>query len=405
MNASQGLRLRFGRSGVSVGSGSSVLSLGLVAVGYGGRLRPLGAVSPRHRGNRVWYPRGVVDEWYVNGPLGLEQGFTVPRRLAGGGGPLRLSLAAGGGLRAALSDTGGVAFKRGGGAATLRYRGLLASDARNARLPAWWSVRAGSVEIWVDDRGARYPVLIDPFVQQGPKLVGSGAVGSANEGWSVALSADGDTALIGGPSNDNGAGAAWVFTRSGSTWSQQGSKLVGTGASGHANQGWSVALSGDGNTAVIGGPFDNNDTGAAWVFVRSGSTWSQQGSKLVGTGAVFAGPAPAVEQGRSVALSADGNTALIGGPFDNGDTGAVWVFTRSGSTWSQQGSKLVGTGAIGPAVQGQSVALSGDGITALIGGPGDNGSAGAAWVFTFSGSTWSQQGSKLVGTGAIGTAV
>ena len=70
----------------------------------------------------------------------------------------------------------------------------------------------------------------------------------------MALSADGNTALIGGPSDNGGVGAAWVFTRSGSTWTQQGAKLVGTGAVGHAGQGWSVALSADGNTALVGGP-------------------------------------------------------------------------------------------------------------------------------------------------------
>jgi hypothetical protein len=82
-----------------------------------------------------------------------------------------------------------------------------------------------------------------------------------------------------------------------------------------------------------------------------------------------------------VALSGDGNTALVGGLQDNGGVGAVWVFTRSGTTWTQQGSKLVGTGAVGNAEQGISVALSGDGNTALIGGFYDKQYVGAAWVF------------------------
>ena len=109
----------------------------------------------------------------------------------------------------------------------------------------------------------------------------------------MALSGDGNTALVGGfgdTHGDNSVGAAWVFTRSGTTWTQQGAKLVGTGAAGDADQGTSVALSGDGNTALVGGPSDNthgyNSVGAAWVFTRSGKTWTQQGRKLVGTGAV-----------------------------------------------------------------------------------------------------------------------
>ena len=92
------------------------------------------------------------------------------------------------------------------------------------------------------------------FVQQGPKLVGTGAVGDADQGFSVAVSADGNTAIVGGPKDNAAAGAAWVFTRSGGVWSQQGSKLVGTGAVGAAAQGCSVALSADGNTAIVGGP-------------------------------------------------------------------------------------------------------------------------------------------------------
>jgi hypothetical protein len=159
-------------------------------------------------------------------------------------------------------------------------------------------------------------------------------------------------------------------------WSQQGSKLVGTGAVGSAHQGQSVALSADGNTAVVGGNGDDSVAGAAWVYTRSGGVWSQQGTKLVGAGAVGS-----AVQGQSVALSADGNTAVVGGNGDNGAAGAAWVYTRSGGVWSQQGSKLVGTGAVGSAHQGQSVALSADGSTAIVGGYSDNGAAGAAWVF------------------------
>jgi hypothetical protein len=93
--------------------------------------------------------------------------------------------------------------------------------------------------------------------------------------------------------------------------------------------------------------------------------FTQQGSKLVGTGAIYGGHG--ATQGNAVALSTDGNTALVGGNNDNNEVGAVWVFTRSGGVWSQQGSKLVGTGATGNAQQGQSVALSADGNTALVG--------------------------------------
>src|SRR5262249_32671739 len=160
--------------------------------------------------------------------------------------------------------------------ATLRYGNLLATDARGRVLRSWLQLDKGHVLIRVADRGATYPLRIDPLIQQGDKLTGAGGIGTGRGGYTVALSADGDTALIGGRYGISGAGAAWVFTRSGSTWTQQGGKLVGTGHTGegelgHISEGEfgvSVALSGDGDTALIGAPGDDNETGAAWVFTR-----------------------------------------------------------------------------------------------------------------------------------------
>src|SRR5580704_1008365 len=118
------------------------------------------------------------------------------------------------------------------------------------------------------------------FTQQGNKLVGSGAVGDAEQGYSVAVSADGNTAIVAGTGDTGGSGAAWIFTRSNGAWSQQGNKLVGTGNVGLAIQGFAVAISGDGNTAIMGGYADNSGAGAAWVFTRNNGVWSQQGGKL-----------------------------------------------------------------------------------------------------------------------------
>ncbi len=244
-----------------------------------------------------------------------------------------------------------------------------------------------------------YTRIADSWSQQGSKLVGSGAVGSAAQGWSVGISADGNTVIVGGLWDSSYTGAAWVFTRSGGVWSQQGGKLVGSGAVGAAYQGYSVAISADGNTAIVGGVGDDGFAGAAWVFERSGGVWSQQGSKLVGTGA-----SGAASQGYSAAISADGNTAIVGGYADGSYTGAAWVFARSAGVWSQQGSKLVGAGAVGFAAQGWSVAISSDGATAVVGGPSDDSKSGAAWVYTRGADGWRQEGEKLVGAGAVGAA-
>jgi hypothetical protein len=168
----------------------------------------------------------------------------------------------------------------------------------------------------------------------------------------------------------------WVFTRSASTW-KQGPKLTAKGASpkglpgfGFGKFGYSVALSANGNTALIGGL----GLEAAWVFTRSGSTWTQ-GPKLTAKGG-----SPQALFGFRVGLSSDGKTAAVSGPGDTAGTGSAWVFTRSGSTWTQQGPKLTATDASGAASFGYGLALASDGKTALIGGPGDKGGVGAAWV-------------------------
>ncbi len=114
-----------------------------------------------------------------------------------------------------------------------------------------------------------------------------------------------------------------------------------------------------------------------FTVATTGLPTTQQGPKLIGTGAAVG----LVQQGYSVALSADGATALVGGPADDVTTGAAWVFTRTGGIWTQQGTKRVGSGAVGAAWQGHSVALSADGATALVGGPADNAGTGAVWVF------------------------
>ncbi len=236
------------------------------------------------------------------------------------------------------------------------------------------------------------------WVQQGSKLIGTGAVGMAHQGISVAISNDGHTAIVGGFTDNSGIGAAWIYILHEGTWIQQGEKLVGSDFTATPNQGISVSISRDGNTALVGGLHDHINKGAAWVYTRVNGTWTQQGMKLIGS----AGSENDL-QGCAVSISGDGTTALVGGFGNNSTTGAVWVFARSPLGWVQQGLKLVGTGA-GNGGQGLAVSLSNDGNTALVGGYADNHNTGAAWIFSRSRSAWLQQGAKIVGTGAVGAA-
>jgi hypothetical protein len=387
---SQNLTSTFAPAGVTVRSPGARLSLGLRGIGYGGALSPVAPATPRAQANRVVYSHPGVSEWYANGPLGLEQGFTVARPPAAGkAGPLTLELRLSGSAPA-VAGPAGKSFTVG----SLGYTGLTAVDARGRLLPSRLRIAGGRLLLTVDAAGATYPLTVDPFVQQGPALTGSGESGNGRFGASVALSANGNTALVGGNFDNSDAGAAWVFTRSGETWIQQGPKLTGSEELGAGRFGSTVSLSDDGNTALIGGWADNGGEGAAWVFTRSGSSWTQQGPKLTGPGEIGTG-----RFGMSVALSDSGNTALVGGNHDNADEGAAWVFTREGGTWSQQGGKLTPSVGSGEASFGASVALSGEGNTALIGAPTDH-NVGAAWVFVLSEGSWSQQGGKLTGSGA-----
>jgi hypothetical protein len=386
----QHLRMRFENAGVQIGSGKTQVSLSLRAAGYGTSLHAVDDARPSAQANRVTYRHAGLSEWYRNGPLGLEQGFTVPRVPSGHpAGALTLSMALSGNAHASLAPgEKSITFSHPDGP-SLRYGGLTATDASGRVLHSWLALYRGTLMLKVDTLGARYPLRIDPFIQQGEKLTSSEPSGDL--GWSVALSADGNTALVGARLSEwdtaNPRGAAWVFTRSGETWTQQGEKLE-DGEPGYTEFGFSVALSADGDTALIGGPAHANNAGAAWVFTRTGSTWAKTET--------FTGPGGELDQfGESVALSADGNTALVGAPADYREgAGTAWVFTRSGSSWTQQGEPLTGRDG---GEFGSSVALSGNGDTALVGEFAEG--HGAAWVFTRAGETWMQPGEQLTGTG------
>ena len=238
----------------------------------------------------------------------------------------------------------------------------------------------------------------------GPEMQLIASDGATNDqfGYSVALS--GDTALVGAPFDDVGTftdqGSAYVFTRSGSIWIQQ-AQLTATGGAANDRFGYSVALSGD--TALVGAYLDdigaNGDRGSAYVFTRTGATWTQQ-AQLTATGG-------AANDQFGIAVALSGDTALVGAWLDdvviNSNQGAAYVFTRSGTTWTQQAQLTASDGAANDNL-GFSVALSGD--TALVGVPFDDVGAkadqGSAYVFVRTGATWTQQAQLTASDGAAG---
>lgn len=235
-----------------------------------------------------------------------------------------------------------------------------------------------------------------PYTQQ--KLVANDGVAEDFFGYSVALS--GDTAVVGSFKDDDqilgvDAGSAYVFTRSDKIWRQQ-AKLTAIDGATDDTFGGNVVLSGD--TVVVGAMRDDDkgeNSGSAHVYIRSEGNWSHQTKILAVDGAK--GDA----FGQSLALS--GNTVIIGAPRDddNGeDTGSVYVFTRIGANWHQQ-AKLTADDGVDGDLFGISVAISGD--TVLVGADLHDAvapNAGAVYVYTRSGNSWSQQAKLTAADGS-----
>ena len=212
---------------------------------------------------------------------------------------------------------------------------------------------------------------------QQAKLTANDGVGYDFFGGSVLI--NGDNAIVGADlDDDNGksSGSAYIFTRSGTSWNQQ-AKLIPNDAAAYDHFGSSVSISGD--AAIVGNRQDDdngNNSGSAYVFTRSGTSWSQQAKLIASDGAAndfF---------GNSVSIS--GNNAIVGADSndENGtDFGSAYVFTRSGTSWSQE-SKLTASDGAANDFFGRSVSISGN--TAIVGTPHDedNGdSSGSAYVY------------------------
>ncbi|CAG0932284.1 hypothetical protein TFLX_02519 [Thermoflexales bacterium] len=415
-NEAQNLQAHFTNESALLQSGNQHWDMRLQAWGRGQDLSFLEGAILQASANRVEYAYAGLTEWYVNGPYGLQQGFTLaaPPAALISQEPLVLSLNLGD-YRAQLDADGkGATLSTPDGAASLRYAGLLAYDAAGRALSTWLELndRSGSsLNIRVADAGARYPITVDPLVQQA-KLISSDGAGD-NFGFSVALSNDGNTALIGAYAADvltkTNQGAAYVFTRSNYDWNLQAKLTADLGTiDGKANDrfGISVALSDNGNTALIGADqvdvSGHVDQGTAYVLTRSGSTWTPQAMLIPTEG-------EADDQiGWSVALSGDGNTALVSAHradvAGRTDNGAAYVFVRSGAAWTEQDRLEVNV--IDGTYVGYSVALSQDGNTALLGAMGydqvGDVDEGGAFVFTRSNTTWSYEDSLLLQDGMAG---
>lgn len=420
-------------------------------LGYGNHRTAVPEGQVEHDGQRaeIVRPKIGLTEWFVNSPDGLEHGFTLSKRPGNpveSDKPLTLTLTISGDLDACSQPNGQSLHLTDAlhGSTILTYDKLKVWDADERPLVARMSTGHNQVILEVDDTEARYPITIDPVFTQQTYLKSSNHDAGDYFGYAVALS--GDTAVVGAlreagdpastteaPNNNAPvAGAAYVFIRTGEGWTQQ-AYLKASNCEQNDAFGISVAI--DGDTIVVGAygesgdasstiGSDNNgasNAGAAYVFTRSGDTWTQQAY-------LKASNAEAEDRfGYSVAVS--GDTAAVGAPNESGDAfstvgspnnnesraGATYIFIRDTmGNWSQQ-AYLKASNAEGNDNFGQSVGLSGD--TSIVGAYREQGDAlsssttpnndaydaGAAYIFTRDTmDNWSQQAYLKAANAGVG---
>ena len=403
-NARHEIQTEFSQQGVAIVSGPDRITFALKQAGYGEALSPVSSAAPHAQANRVEYRRGNLVEWYANGPSGLEQGFTLasaPERL--GTGPLTLALDLSGNLTASLDPDGrALAFSRaGGGGPVLRYAGLIAYDAAGRKLPAHLELSDRTLLVRVDDAGAQYPVVVDPFVHKAtlyPSDLDEVAFGSF--GMAVAIS--GDTIVIGAPNSHDLPGLAYVFVRPPSGWSGdliESAKLTPSIRELGDTFGASVAIHGD--TVIVGALHFHNTSANphpsdAYVFVKPAGGWAgalNENAKLTASDG-----SPDDQFGWPVAVN--GKTVVIGAPRDEQTEGvpfegAAYVFVKPAGGWAgalTENAKLrggFGRGSGNP-LFGTSIAVRGD--TVVVGAPwqdvNGNVNEGAAYVFVEPAGGW-----------------
>ena len=354
-----------------------------------------GIIKPKE--NRIEIEKGVITEWYVNGPGGLQQGWVVKERPQSDGG-LVLCMKSGGTLKAKEEDRGTLGLYDDNKSRVLGYGGLYAYDADGKEVGSRFAVKGGDILVKLDDSDARYPVTIDPWVETA-KLTASDLAETNLLGSSVSISADGGTVVAGdthtGGTTGSNPSAVYVYSKPSGGWTNgtEVAKLTPTQLGSGDSFGAYVSMSADGGTVAVASSYGN-----VYVYSKPSGGWadSTETAKLTAsTGQGTSG------FGKSVSISSDGGTVVTYADStymditDDGEDnpenikGAVFVFERSSSGWanSTETAKLTfldGRFDYGNLIKSP-VSISADGGTVVTGGYADE-----MYVFSRPGSGWSK---------------
>ncbi len=385
-NSRQHLSARFTDRGVEVRAGSATWGISVRGYGYGDALQVLQTANPTARQNRIEYDRGNLTEWYLNGPAGLEQGFTLNSAPSPATGQvLTVSMTLSGDMAATIDQSATrLNLSNSQTHLDLQYTSLTARDAAGNQLHAWLEMRDHDLLLKVDDSKARYPLVIDPTLKQA-RLTNSDEDNGQKFGYSVAIS--GNTLVIGSPGangqNNQQEGAAYVFLKPATGgWADatENAKLVSSDGVTNDEFGYSVAISGD--HIAVGAPDHSalsSLCGEAYYFTKPVfGGWSGTISETASLGN---GHNKNAFLGTSVGIS--GQWAIVGSP---GEDSAYLLICATNVP--SCGLDATFYGVAGPEPQfGTAVAMSG--TTFVVTDPyatvGVTQFQGAAYVYTYVG--------------------
>jgi hypothetical protein len=391
-NPRQKLRADFSPSGVAIRHDGLSFGISFRAYGYGDGLKRVPAVSPEIKGNRVNYRHRNLSEWFVNGPAGLEQGFTVKQSPGHSmGQPLTIALALSGDFSGSIDASNrSVVMSDSAGRSQLRYGGVVASDFDGKEVPTWLELRGKTLLLRVDDRNARYPLIIDPLIELAQLTASKGHSGDE---FGISIAVCGHTIVVGASElNSSTIGAAYVFVEGTSGWLNmtQTAKLTASDGQSGAVFGSSVACSG--RTIVIGAPHqtvgENQSQGEAYVFVEPSGGWINATET-----ARLTSPDGEADDNFGYSLTIAGKTIAVGAPQASGQVawqGKAYIFEEPKGGWkSTSNTTAILTASNAQFDNGLGVSVSLSDNTLAVGAAGINSVTGAVYVFVEPAEGWS----------------